>query len=85
MFCVEEKDFCARNIEVHSGLGKHSRMICDVVKPENDLQLKQFIKQAFINKQPFYPISKGNNWGYGYNAPAKNGCVLLDLSKMNLS
>ncbi|MCG7490184.1 FAD-dependent oxidoreductase [Vibrio sp. Of14-4] len=83
MFCVEEKDFCARNIEVHSGLGKHSRMICDVFKPENDLQLKQFIKQAFINKQPFYPISKGNNWGYGYNAPAQDGCVLLDLSRMN--
>ncbi|WP_284193786.1 FAD-binding oxidoreductase [Vibrio zhanjiangensis] len=52
-------------------------------KPKNDLQLKQFIEQAFLKKQPFYPISKGNNWGYGYRAPAMDGGILLDLSDMN--
>jgi len=83
LFCVEEKDFCVKGVEVHSGLGKHSCTISEVFKPKNELQLKRFIGQAYIDKQPFYPISKGNNWGYGYKSPASDGCILLDMSEMN--
>lgn len=30
-----------------------------------------------------YPISTGNNWGYGAAAPVADGCVLLDLKALN--
>lgn len=32
---------------------------------------------------PVYPISTGNNWGYGTAMPTAEDCVLLDLSTMN--
>lgn len=32
---------------------------------------------------PLYPISKGNNWGYGSANPVVDGCVIVDLSTMN--
>ena len=32
---------------------------------------------------PVYPISSGRNWGYGSRMPASDGCVLLDLGRMN--
>jgi 4-cresol dehydrogenase (hydroxylating) flavoprotein subunit len=31
-----------------------------------------------------YPISTGNNWGYGSALPARDGCVLLDLSGLQM-
>jgi 4-cresol dehydrogenase (hydroxylating) len=32
---------------------------------------------------PVYPVSAGKNWGYGSRVPVSNGCVLIDLSRMN--
>ena len=32
---------------------------------------------------PVYPISSGKNWGYGSRVPAADGCILLDLGRMN--
>ena len=32
---------------------------------------------------PLYPISTGNNWGYGTAIPARDGCVVLDLSGLD--
>ena len=29
-----------------------------------------------------YPISTGNNWGYGSSLPVRDGCVILDLSPL---
>lgn len=31
---------------------------------------------------PVYPISTGNNWGYGSAVPVHDGCVILDLSQL---
>ena len=30
-----------------------------------------------------YPISSGKNWGYGSRVPVADGCVVVDLSRMN--
>jgi 4-cresol dehydrogenase (hydroxylating) flavoprotein subunit len=30
-----------------------------------------------------YPVSSGRNWGYGSRMPATNGCVLMDLGRMD--
>jgi 4-cresol dehydrogenase (hydroxylating) len=30
-----------------------------------------------------YPVSSGKNWGYGSRVPVADGCVVIDLSRMN--
>ncbi len=30
-----------------------------------------------------YPISRGNNWGFGGKTPFKDNCIVLDLSMLN--
>ncbi len=32
---------------------------------------------------PVYPVSAGKNWGLGSRVPPTDGCVLLDLSRLN--
>jgi 4-cresol dehydrogenase (hydroxylating) len=32
---------------------------------------------------PLYPISRGKNWGYGSRVPVRDGCAILDLSRLN--
>src|SRR5918911_221876 len=34
-------------------------------------------------REAFYPGGRGKNWGYGSGVPPADGCVLLDLSRMN--
>lgn len=41
------------------------------------------MKIANQYQAPLYPISTGKNWGYGSRAPAQDGCVTLDLSRLN--
>ncbi|WP_051686516.1 FAD-binding oxidoreductase [Vibrio pacinii] len=68
---------------LYSGLGYHSRSVTQTLYPKTDKELQQYIQHAFTVSQPVYPISKGNNWGYGYKTPASDGCTLLDLSAIN--
>ncbi|MCG9597489.1 FAD-binding oxidoreductase [Vibrio sp. Isolate25] len=79
---VEQVDL-PQPIELRSGLGHHSRTVPQILHPENDVDLQQTIKQAYVKKLSVYPIGRGNNWGYGYKSPATDGCTLLDLSGMN--
>ncbi len=37
---------------------------------------------ATRNRVPVYPISTGQNWGYGTALPASDGCVIVDLSRL---
>ena len=37
---------------------------------------------ATRNRVAVYPISTGQNWGYGTALPARDGCVIIDLSRM---
>lgn len=44
--------------------------------------LQNALRTANQHRIPVYPISTGHNWGYGTGLPARDGCVLLDLSGM---
>ncbi|NRF16206.1 FAD-binding protein [Vibrio coralliilyticus] len=79
---VEQVDL-HQPIELRSGLGHHSRIVPQILQPQNGMELQQVIEQAYLKKLPVYPVGKGNNWGYGYKTPASEGCTLLDLSGMN--
>jgi 4-cresol dehydrogenase (hydroxylating) flavoprotein subunit len=44
--------------------------------------LFQVMRTATRYKVPVYPISTGHNWGYGTALPAREGSVLIDLSRL---
>jgi 4-cresol dehydrogenase (hydroxylating) flavoprotein subunit len=60
-----------------------NRLIPAILRPVTSEQVQQILRIASKFGIPVYPISSGKNWGYGSAAPAADGCVLLDLSRMN--
>ena len=44
--------------------------------------LPEVMRIATRNLVPVYPISTGQNWGYGTALPARDDCVIVDLSRM---
>jgi 4-cresol dehydrogenase (hydroxylating) len=60
-----------------------SRRFQAILRPTTREQVQQSLRVAGEYGIPVYPISTGKNWGYGSAAPASDGCVLMDLSRMN--
>jgi len=54
-----------------------------IVRPANRAEVQECLRIANRLGIPVYPVSGGKNWGYGSRVPASDGCVLLDLSRMN--
>lgn len=53
------------------------------VRPPAVDDVREVIREAALNHTPLWPISRGRNWGYGSYLPARDGCVLLDLSALD--
>ncbi|HEY1754154.1 MAG TPA: FAD-binding oxidoreductase [Bryobacteraceae bacterium] len=60
-----------------------NRRIPAILRPSTREQVQQSLRIATKFGIPVYPVSSGKNWGYGSGVPASDGCVLLDLSRMN--
>ncbi len=58
------------------------RDILAVVYPKSRDEVISIVKLAHENNISLYPVSKGNNWGYGSANPASDGCVIVMLSEM---
>jgi len=54
-----------------------------IIRPANREQVQQIVRLAAAHKTPLYPISTGKNWGYGDACAPLEGCLILDLSRMN--
>jgi 4-cresol dehydrogenase (hydroxylating) len=54
-----------------------------IVRPGNHEEVQQVLRIANEWRIPVYPVSGGSNWGYGSRVPSTDGCVLLDLGRMN--
>lgn len=54
-----------------------------IVKPSCSLEVQRIMSLASERDVPVYPISCGKNWGYGDTCAPQNGCILIDLSRMN--
>ena len=54
-----------------------------IVRPGNREEVQQVLRIANEWRIPVYPVSGGCNWGYGSRVPSANGCVLMDLGRMN--
>jgi len=59
------------------------RPILGVLFPETVTEVAQIMRVASSHKIPVYPISKGNNYGFGGPSPVVNGCCIIDLARMN--
>lgn len=59
-----------------------ARRIPLAVRPANREQVVAVVLAARAFGIPLYPISTGNNWGYGGANPVIDGCVVVDLSRM---
>jgi 4-cresol dehydrogenase (hydroxylating) flavoprotein subunit len=53
-----------------------------IVRPRSTDQVRIVVSAARSTRTALYPVSTGLNWGYGSRAPARAGCVLVDLSAM---
>src|SRR5580704_1576384 len=54
-----------------------------IVRPASRHEVQQCLRVANRYDTPVYPISSGRNWGYGSRIPPADGCVMLDLGRMN--
>ncbi|WP_417566846.1 FAD-binding oxidoreductase [Marinobacter sp.] len=59
------------------------RSIPAVLRPETQEQVSSVLKVAQRWQVAVYPVSTGNNWGYGSANPVEDGCVILDLSRLD--
>jgi len=51
--------------------------------PGSKEELDLCLATARETKHALYPVSGGRNWGLGSRLPARDGCVVLDLSRIN--
>ena len=60
-----------------------SQRVPAILRPANVAEVQQCLRIANRFHIPVYPISSGKNWGYGSRVPPVDGCVLLDLGRLN--
>ena len=54
-----------------------------VLRPGSGAEVQECLRIANQARVPLYPVSGGKNWGSGSRVPVRDGCVLLDLGRMN--
>jgi 4-cresol dehydrogenase (hydroxylating) len=54
-----------------------------ILRPGSRAEVQACVRIANEHGVPLYPISRGKNWGYGSRVPVADGCVLLDLSRLD--
>src|SRR5437764_2715282 len=59
------------------------RDILAAILPATPWEIVGCLKIAHDCDIPLYPISSGRNWGYGTANPVVDGCVILDLSRLD--
>lgn len=59
------------------------RAITAVLHPNNQEQVAAVMQVAQRWGVPVYPVSTGNNWGYGSANPVEDHCAVIDLSRLD--
>lgn len=54
-----------------------------IVRPADRDQVQACVRLANRLNIPLYPVSTGKNWGYGSRVPVSDGCILMELGRMN--
>ncbi|URI10439.1 FAD-binding oxidoreductase [Aquincola tertiaricarbonis] len=61
----------------------HAKSIVGVQQPGSVDEVIELVHWARSTGARLYPVSRGLNWGYGSATPATDGCLIVDLSRMN--
>src|SRR5689334_20152406 len=54
-----------------------------IIRPADRAEVQACLRVANAHNVALYPISRGRNWGYGSRVPSQDGCVILDLGRLN--
>ena len=54
-----------------------------ILRPSTTAEVQACLRIAQAHRIPLYPVSGGRNWGYGSRVPPRDGCVVMELSRMN--
>jgi len=60
-----------------------ARTVVAVVFPHSTDEVVNVVQIAVAHAVAVYPVSTGRNWGYGTANPVIDGCVVINLSRMN--
>jgi 4-cresol dehydrogenase (hydroxylating) flavoprotein subunit len=60
-----------------------TQKIPGILFPGNRAEVQDCLRIANRHGVAVYPISSGKNWGYGSQVPNRDGCVLLNLSRLD--
>jgi 4-cresol dehydrogenase (hydroxylating) len=60
-----------------------ARRVPLVLRPCEEKEVASIVAVANAHRVPLYPFSTGKNWGLGSKLPVVDGCVLVDLSRMD--
>jgi 4-cresol dehydrogenase (hydroxylating) len=71
------------NIQLQNTSHFTAPLVPALVRPANNHELESIIQICRENSIPVYTFSKGLNWGLGSRLPIEDGCILLDLSRLN--
>ena len=63
--------------------GGVKRTIPAVLRPGSTDDVVKVVAIANRHKVPIHPLSVGHNWGFGSNAPVRDGTVVVELGRMN--
>jgi 4-cresol dehydrogenase (hydroxylating) flavoprotein subunit len=53
-----------------------------VIRPGSREEVQECVRVANEYKTPIYPVSTGKNWGLGSRVPPADGCVLMELRRL---
>jgi FAD/FMN-containing dehydrogenase len=67
-----------------SDTGGARRTLAGALRIRAAASLPEVMRIASRYQVSVYPINTGNNWGHGSALPARDGCVLLDLSGLEM-
>lgn len=60
-----------------------SRRVPAIIFPSSTKDVQEIVLAANRFLVPIYPVSTGHNWGMGSFLPSTDGCVVVNLSRMN--
>lgn len=69
--------------EIEGNTYHHEVKVPLILMPKSKAEVAQCLSICHQFNIPFYPISKGKNWGLGSASPVQTGSVVISLGKLN--
>lgn len=80
---LSEEEVILDNSSYRNNTINIKRNINFIIKPLSSKSIPSILKVLDKYSMKVYPVSTGNNWGYGTSLPISENNVILDLSKLN--